>query len=258
MEKEFGKLTNEQFYRLVHLLPEIRHSSKELTELARSKQERLDELLGPKDYCWGSIYEFPFIEQIALLFVILGMHEPLRAAATDEDPQERVLEWAEDGGTLDQWYAAHEAELDKRYLLWLAVILQRNILSIMLYHQSMGALVESVRQGDDSAFFKAVRVDRTVLTCPTFADRLAKAEFTNDRNFLRHLRSAIKGPSQKHMEAIQDLRYSIVVLRELGFSSFSDRDLEKLFISTGLYPNSAGALNNLRKHIRDAKKVSTI
>ena len=114
-----------------------------------------------------------------------------------------------------------------------------------------------VRQGDDTALFNAVRVDRSVLLAAPCADRLSRAEMLNDKDFLRHLRSAIRGPTKKHMEAIQDLRYSIVALRECGFDRFSDKDLERLFIRTRLYPNSGGALKNLRKHIHLARRLST-
>lgn len=257
MDKEFGKLTPDQFARFVKRLPEVRGQMHELPEFLRQNKGRLDDLLGPESLSWGEIYEQPFLQQMAVLFVLIGLHIPLHEAVQADDPQEVALSWANEDSPLDAWYAAHEHEIEWKHLLWLAIVLQRNILAIMLYHQSMGALVEAVRQGDDAAFFKAVRIDRTVLLAPTCADRLSKAEMFNDRDFLRHLRSAMKGPTKKHMEAIQDLRYSIVALRECGFDSFSDGDLERLFIRTRLYPNSAGALKNLRKHIQEARKIST-
>lgn len=165
------------------------------------------------------------------------------------------MRWGEEGGPFDVWYESVKDRMEWKYLIWLCVVLQRNILSIMLYHQSLGGLVEAVRNGDDSAFFKAVRIDKTVLLAPTCADRLSRAELINDKVFLGHLRSAMKGPTQKHMVAIQDLRYSIVALRECGFDRFNDKDLEQLFIRTQLYPNSAGALKALRKHLNLARKI---
>ena len=230
---------------------------RELPVLLREKKDRLHSILGEGHYSWGTIYELPFLEQMALLFVLIGLHVPLREAAQSGDPQEVVLGWSEDDSSLDAWFDANEQQIEKKYLLWLAIVLQRNILAIMLYHKSMGALVEQVRQGDDSALFNAVRVDRSVLLAAPCADRLSKAEMLNDKDFIRHLRSAIRGPTKKHMEAIQDLRYSIVALRECGFDRFSDADLETLFIRTRLYPNSGGALKNLRKHIHLARRLST-
>jgi len=257
MEKEFGKLTHEQFAGLVSRLPELRGQMRELPLLLREKQDRFHEVFGESDYSWGTIYEYPFLEQIALLFVLVGLHIPLHEAAQSDDPQEVVSHWDDEGGRLDAWFNANENRIDKKHLLWLAVVLQRNVLSIMLYHKSMGALVEEVRQGNDSALFDAVRVDRSVLLAGPCADRLSRAEITNDKEFFQHLRSALKGPSKKHMEAIQDLRYSIVALRECGFDDFSDAALERLFITTRLYPDNAGAMKNLRKHIQLARKITT-
>ena len=255
MEKEFGKLTNDQFARLVKTLPELRTQSNDLAKIYRENPERLSELLGDGPISWGTIYEKPFLEQMAILFVLLGLNVPLNDAAHAPDPQEAVMRWNDENGPLDAWYESVKETMEWKYLIWLCVVLQRNILSIMLYHQSLGGLVEAVRSGDDSAFFKAVRIDKTVLLAPTCADRLSRAELINDKAFFGHLRSAIKGPTQRHMLAIQDLRYSIVALRECGFDRFNDKDLEQLFIRTKLYPNSAGALKALRKHLNLARKI---
>jgi len=255
MEKEFGKLTNDQFANLVKALPEFRTQSNELTKTYQEHPKRLSELLGDGPISWGTIYEKPFLEQMAILFVLLGLNVPLHNAAQASDPQAEVMRWSDENGPLDAWYESVKDSMEWKYMIWLCVVLQRNILSIMLYHQSLGGLVEAVRNGDDSAFFKAVRIDKTVLLAPTCADRLSRAELINDKAFFGHLRSAMKGPTKKHMVAIQDLRYSIVALRECGFDRFNDRDLEQLFIRTRLYPNSAGALKALRKHLNLARKI---
>lgn len=255
LSKEFGKLTNDQFARLVKTLPELRTQSCELTKIYQANPKRLNELLGDGPVSWGELYERPFLEQMAILTVLLRLHVPLNEAAKSSDPQEQILRWLDKDGPLDAWYESVKGSMEWKYLIWLCVVLQRNILSIMLYHQSLGGLVEAVRNGDDMAFFKAVRIDKTVLLAPTCADRLSRAELINDKTFLGHLRSAMKGPTQKHMVAIQDLRYSIVALRECGFDRFNDKDLEQLFIRTKLYPNSAGALKALRKHLNLARKI---
>lgn len=212
-------------------------------------------MLGSSGHSWASIYELPFLEQMAQLIIVIGMHEPLLAAWKSDDPIERYSRWGEEGSELDAWYEANDETIDRKYLLWIAIVFQRNILAIMLFHCSMGHLVERAREGDDDAFFHAIEVDRSVLGCATFADRLARAEVAGEKHFFLRLRKALKGPSKKHMAAIQDLRYSIVALRSMGFDRFTDEDLIALFIRTRLYPNSAGALKNLRKHVQAARKL---
>lgn len=253
--KEFGKLTHEQFSKVVSCLPELRGQMKELADRMRTKQEKLKELIGDSDYSWGDIYELPFLEQMALLFITLGLHVPLYEVVTSTDPQEAACNWNDDGSALDVWFEAHEKTLEWKHLVWLTIVLQRNILAIMIYGQTLGALVEQVRQGSDEALFHAVRVDRSVLLAQPCADRLSKAELINDKLFFSHLRRALKGTDKKHMVALHDLKYAIVLLRECGFDRFSDQDIERLFISTRLYPNNAGALKNLRKHIQAARKL---
>ena len=256
-EKEYGKLTLDQFRDVVKRLPEVRGHMKELPQLLKSRPEKLKEILGT-NYHWSPIYEMGFIEQIAHLMVLLGWQGFLKDAAASEDPQARVLRWAEDGSELDHWYEANKESPEKRRLIWLSVVLQRNVLSIMLFHRPLSALVDEVRRGSDEAFFKAVRIDRSILSCPTFADRLAYAELVQDKDFFRHLRSALKGPLRKQMEALKDLRYAIAILREIGFDSLSDGQLEDLFVrKLKLYPPVASARKNLRKHIYEAKKLST-
>ena len=252
-----AKLTTVQFRRLTKNLPEIRSQRNELAELAKSKPHRVKEVLG-EYYSWAEIYELDFIVQMAYLFVLLGMQNPILEIAASTAPQQALIEASENGGKLDQWYELNKDNIEKKYLLWLVIVLQRNILSIMLFHQSIGALVEQVRQGSKEAFFKAVSVDRSILSCPTFADRLSLAELKNDKDFFIHLRKALKGPSQKHMAAIGDLRYAIVMLRESGFHTFTDDELIALFVNNGLYPKSFNAAKNLRKHIQAANKIATI
>lgn len=260
LEKEYGKLTLEQFRDVVKKLPEIREQMNELPRVLMATPEKLRESLG-SDYHWSSIYEHDFPEQIGILFYLTGLNGLLKEAAHSVDPQARVIQWTTDGGELDQWFEANKNTLDKKHLIWLGVVLQRNILSIMLFHCPLSALVDVVRHGGedaDEAFFKAVRVDRSILTCPTFADRLARAELVNDKDFFRHLRSALKGPQQKHWESLKDLRYAIALLRELGFGGLSDAQLEDLFVrKLKLYPQHESARKNLRKHLYEAKRVST-
>lgn len=55
-QKEYAKLTGEQFKTLISKLPEVRSQRHELADLLKSRsEEKLDELLG-KDFCWAFIY----------------------------------------------------------------------------------------------------------------------------------------------------------------------------------------------------------
>ncbi len=74
-EKEYGKLTANQFKTLIEKLSEIRKQDKELAEIVRTvPKKRLEELL-PKDYAWSDIYEESFVEHVALVMLVLDKVE---------------------------------------------------------------------------------------------------------------------------------------------------------------------------------------
>lgn len=248
-------LTAHEFGDLVRKLPEIRTATQEVAQLAQTNPDRVKAFFGTCT-SWAPVYELDFQKQIAYLITLLGMHGPFIEAAKTANPCKALLNITEDGAELDQWYETHKTTLNKTHFLWLLMVLQRNVVSIMFHHQSLGGLVDEVRRGNDEAFFKAVMVDRSILSCPTFGNRLAQAEFCGDKSFFIRVRRAIKGPSQKHMATIGDIRYGIVVLREAGFDSFTDDQLISFFVNNRLYPNHYNAAKNLRKHIQVAKKFS--
>lgn len=257
MEKQFGKLSLAQFQRLVGKLPEIRGQMDELPVLMRNAcKERIAEILG-KNFHWAVVYELPFISMIALVFMALGRLAKVEEIANAADPQEAALEWMEDEGD-DNWSGGDGGLFKEQDVVGLVVAMQRNILSIMLYHRTLCALVQEVRDGADESLFLAVRVDRSIVACPTFADRIARAELEDDRLFFQHLRSALKGPSKKHWEAYRDLRYALHMLRELGFDKMSDAQLEELLVhKLKVYPNVPSARKNLRKQFTESKKIAT-
>lgn len=254
--KEFGKLTAEQFRHLIDKLPEIRNQQRELTDLVRSTpKEKLDGILS-KDYAWASFYEMTFVEHMALLMMALDKLEFLHYAAQAPDPQQTFIDEF-DVDDDEEWTGGWQGRFEKKHLVGLVYALQRTILSIMLYQRSLHDLVEAVRQGDDDALFKAVRVDRSIVACGPVADRISRAELLKEKQFFIHLRSALGGPLQKHWQSYQDLRYALFVLRDLGFDKLSDDQLENLLVhQLKVYPNSYNARRNLRKQYTLSKKIN--
>lgn len=256
-EKEYGKLSLEQFKRLTNDLPEIRSQMQELPDLIRSvPPEKIDGLLG-KDFYWAEVYEFPYHIQLAMLFCALGKVNDLVEISKSPDPQQAVIDWgAQDVD--EEWNGGEGRLFEKKHVIGLTVALQRNLLSVMLFHRTLDKFVEDVRAGNDDSLFQAVRIDRSIVSCPTFADRIARAELENDKMFFIHLRSSLKGPSKKHWEMYKDLRYALYTLRELGFDKMTDAQLEDLLVhKLKLYPNVPSARKNLRKQFTESKKIAT-
>jgi hypothetical protein len=256
-KKEYGKLSLEQFKQLVSELPEIRSQMKELPDLLNSApNEKIKEILDQGLY-WADLYELSFQETLALLICALGCHEELHKAAQSDDPTQAAFSMFQNI-EYENWKGGLNGMFEIGDILALFTVLQRNILSIMLFHRTLNVLVDEVRDGNDDSFFNAVRIDRSIMTCPTFALRIAEAEVKDEKKFFIHLRSSLKGPSKKHWEACKDLRYVFFVLRESGLNQMSDAQLEELFVNRlKLYSNTPGARKNLRKQFTESKKFAT-
>ena len=257
MEKEYGKLTEDQFKRLVRKLPELRKQGGELQQAFRSaSKEKLHEILGDGVW-WAPLYELSLVQVLALLFHVLDQAEWLKRIAQSPDPQEEALKWIEIDEDLE-WNGGPGGVYSKGDVVALLTALQRNILSIMVYKRSLCSLIEEAGAGNDDCLFDAIRLDRTIVTGLTAAARISKAELLGEKLFFIRLRSALKGPSRKHWEGYQDLRYSLALLRELGFDQMSDAQLEHLLVDVlKVYPKSYSARKNLRKQYYESKKIKT-
>jgi len=181
----------------------------------------------------------------------------LHNAAQSDDPTQAAFSMFQNV-KYETWKGGLDGLFEIGDVVALFTALRRNVLSIMLFHRTLNAMVDEVRNGNDDSLFDAVRIDRSIITCPTFALRISKAEIRNDKKFFIRLRSSLKGPSKKHWEAYKDLRYAFFILRESGFNQMSDAQLEELLVhQLKLYPDAPGARKNLRKQFTESKKFST-
>ena len=92
IEKEFGKLTVDQFSELVKALPEVRSNMQEMPELIRNvPREKINALL-KDDFFWSFAYEWSFLDSVALLILAMGRVEQVQEAARSPDPQQAALD----------------------------------------------------------------------------------------------------------------------------------------------------------------------
>lgn len=255
--KAYGKLTLEQFRNLVGKLPEVKGQRGEMVRRFSEMSDEKFDALTRGGVNWGTIYERPFVEHIALAFVGFGRADWVATAAAAADPQQHVLDAMDDE---DDAPGELPPGVEDRHLIGLAFSIQNNFLSILLYQRSVSTLVRDVREkGDLDSLFKAVRVDRAVMSCPTIAHEIARAELRGDQGFFTKLRNALKGPSRKHWAWQMDLRYAFAVLRECGLDDLSDDELEQLMVhDLKVYPDIPAARKNLRAQYQRSRKLGTI
>lgn len=256
LEKEFGKITTDQFKLIIQKLPEIRKEGSSLAEAIQNiPEDRFNELL-QKDFYWALVYEFTFVEHLSFLLLALDKLKFIKNASQSADPTKYLFDSLENDDDY-QWNGGWNGLFDKQDLVGLVYSLQRTFLSIMIYQKTISQLVAEVRQGIDDSLFDAVRLDRSIVAAPTIAARIARAELKQDKKFFERLRSAIKGPSQKHWEAYKDLRFALFTLRDLGFDNLTDNQLVDLLVNQlKVYPDTFGAKKNLRKQYNQSKKIN--
>jgi len=94
------------------------------------------------------------------------------------------------------------------------------------------------------------------MACSPVAHRISMAELKGEKDFFVHLKKAVKGPSQKHMVALEPLRYMMAALVDMGGGHLSRHDVEELFVDhLKLYSKTPGGQKNLYEQFLKTKKI---
>lgn len=255
MEKEYRKFTPTQFRRLVDQLPEFQSKAEELRKFMQdTPDEKWDKIL-TEDYSWAWVYEFPLVLHLAVAVYALNLTEWLNEVAASPDPQQRVLD-----DLHTEPADGFHPDVEVQHGLGLVISVVHTMQCVLLFGRSLSSLIQEVRDNNDlDCLFRAIKVDRTVVNCPTVADCIAKAELRNDKDFFRRLSNAFKGPSKKEWAGLAAMKFSFNVLRELELNDLSDDELEQLMVHTlDVYKDVPGARKNLRMHYQNIRKFKTI
>lgn len=132
-----------------------------------------------------------------------------------------------------------------------------NYLALMVHGRSMCQLVADAKQGDDNAFRCAVQIDRSVLRLDYFQDRLLRAQFSGDQDFLDKLSYRIKAPILQTKIKYKTLLLTFVMLEEEGLlSELSHDELLDICQEIGVYGKDFGVedVDHLRKRLRYFRK----
>lgn len=259
MGKVYGKLTADQFQEFISFFPVLfamlRDTEKHLASTPAAKFESVM----PGDFGqYVLVYECSFYQHLGLLIHGLNRTGEVKAMAAAPDPQEAVLEMLRKRDEIED-VPQHE-DFTGEDLLGLTYALSRTMQSMATYGRSISSLIQDVREkGNHDSLFKAVRMDRAVIGCPTAMRHIAKAQIRGNKTFFRHLRAALAGPSKKPMIALEPMRYALLMLREMGLDSLSDKELEYLMVERlKVYSPAPSAAKNLRAQYQQSRKIKTI
>jgi hypothetical protein len=167
---------------------------KGIEEAERMLAAHADKLSGrlPPDFGWSFLYElsFPLLQVVTL--AAMGALEDLVAAAKGPDPLAAILgaiekEMQDENPVVRK--GATAALFSEEEVLALVIATFRSMKSLALYGAYMSELVQRIRDGSEKAFLDALRVDRTVITCPSVAEYaatwLGKADLLGCRRWWR-------------------------------------------------------------------------
>jgi hypothetical protein len=250
--KEFGKLGAKDLRQLLALLPEL-EKQKAVFQVDARNEPVLRAAIKEEGVLWAPLYEYSFQTHLAIALDSLGIAEHVINAAKTDDPPATVLRFASDKAFLDGLRPKETLELWQAISIVLSI--QRSLEALLVFGRYINELIKEAREGNDGSLFKAVRIDPSVVACPSVAIRISGATALQDASFFRALRNAMGGKTQKQARYLRGVRLVVQALHEAGVSSMSDRELVRLFDqSLGLYKQGANPGKALRKHFNAAQR----
>ena len=234
----FGKLSSDDLRLFLELADEFDNEFIEAQGILIQKQDQFfaADCLRP---AWSHLYELPILQHIAQGFDQNNSADFIRQMA--ESPSQ--IQFAK--GVLDSFDAEmdawepNEAEKDEMRkqlaaLFAFSYSLTQTFRSLKIFGLYLNDLVAIVRDGGDrakNALFAAVKIDRTVLACPTINAYVSQRVLLNDKAFLEDLRKAEVGNlTRREQRNYQQVRLVLQTLKEVGAKRLSPSDLYHLFV----------------------------
>ncbi|MBL6750193.1 MAG: hypothetical protein ISP90_06705 [Nevskia sp.] len=110
------------------------------------------------------------------------------------------------------------------YAVW------NNMRAVVMFGESLNMLVKRADR-DDEAFFNAVRVDPSCLSCAPCRRRMSRAALTQSIGFFKELGGAIQRPKAVQSTRYPELDLSLYLMfRGKVLEHFSEKMLEELFL----------------------------
>ena len=214
MEKEYGKLTKQQYSEVYALFVLAGTLKNELVE--ESKAHKNNRVLRALDCVspWACWYDLPYEKHLALFLIAIGLSDELHEIASKNDPQAAAIELAQkdDSITLGGDDISDE-ELGLISSLMISNSFQ--IESIAIYGETLSQLLERAKEGDEDALFNGIWVDRSLIHNPWVENRIQIATFHEDKSFLSELSRAIsRTRPRKSKPELDDLRFMHQVLMD--------------------------------------------
>ncbi len=187
---------------------------------------------------WCQLYELPARDHFLKIGLELGMEGLLRELAQSQNQLQAIPGTIEKiGAEIDaEQLTDEEAETLRKSLqviLGLSLSIANSLRSVLVFGCYLNDLIAKVRaggRGADNALLCAVKIDVSVLGCPSVIPRISQAVLKNEQKFLDKVRHAMSGRfSKREQKNHQTMRLILQVLHESGAGRLSAGDLYTLF-----------------------------
>jgi hypothetical protein len=233
----FGKLSSDDLQLFLALADEFDKEFIEAQDILIHKRDQLfaADCLKPS---WSHLYELPILQHVAQGFPNNGVDFMRQMAESTSQIQfaKGVLDSFD--AELDAW-EPNEVEKDEIRKQLAAIFafsysLMQSFRSLKVFGLYLNDLVAVVRDGGErakKALLAAVKIDRTVLACPSINAYVSQRVLLNDEKFLKKLRGAECGNlNRREQRNYQRVRLVLQTLQEVGAKRLSSGDLYQLFV----------------------------
>ncbi len=244
IKKQYGKLTAEDLRTLLSFVPLLEQAKSELDQKLAPKSAEIFTENSPRGY-WCNYYEMPFPQHLAEVVKQFELEDDVNILAKSDN---QVLQMSEFINKMnsdeDEPLTPEQKTQVIPYVLALNSSLIFSLRSLMVYGNYLNELIAIAREGApskrDKSLFKAIRIDPTVIGCPTAISRISRAVMLNEAKFLKDLRKAMLGKlGSRESKNFQMIRYVLQVLHERGGIHLNDKELKELFVTElNLYSDS--------------------
>jgi hypothetical protein len=203
----------------------------------------------PPPYCWADLYSVAFTELVNAYIIETGQAQAFESVANSEATQQAILDYSSQNNLTSSAKSGNP-----KYILLLLNALSKNILAIATLHHSLCEIVEITKTNPQSRlFFEAIKIDKTIINNPVYADQIALAAYRQDDDFFIQLSNALKSTGiNKREEEYDNLRFALYLLEveENVLSKLSQEQAYQLFcVDLDLYPDT-GDIDPIGKFIR--------
>ena len=188
---------------------------------------------------WCHLYELPIIEHAAKGAAFLGEADAIRRLAGSKNQIREACSLLNDSDAeVDSWAPTPEDKEELRIILAsvyaVSFSLTNSFRALMTFGLYLNDLIAIVRQGGaeaEKALISAIKIDPTVIGCPSAITFMSQRTLLGDTKFLGRLGAAMNGrlsaSEKKHFEKV---RVVLQVLLESGAKRLSAPDLYQLFV----------------------------